>query len=99
LIIGARFIDQRCQVEHLAIAINEWDLMERTAFVGPIGEADDYIVDVYSVSLAPIAKEVIIADRPQIVHGRAVVKKSVAAIVRADRGPSHDVSVVVDEGP
>ncbi len=73
--------------------------MERAAFVGAIGAADDDIVDIYSVGLAPIAQEVIIPYRSEVVHGRAVMEKSVAAIVAADRRPPYDVSVVVDEGP
>jgi len=74
-------------------------LIERAAFVGTIGGSDNDVVDVYSVGLASIAQEVIISDRPEVVHGRAVVKKSVPAIVGADRRPAHNVSVVVDEGP
>jgi hypothetical protein len=74
-------------------------LIERAAFVGTISAADNDIVDVYSVGLTSIAQKVIITDRPEVVHRRAVMKKSVAAIVGADRRPPHDVSVVVDESP
>ena len=74
-------------------------MIKRAAFVGTIGAADDDIVDVYSVGLASIAEEVIIPDCPEVVHRRAVMKKSVAAIVLADGRPPHDMSIGVDEIP
>ena len=80
-IIGSRGVDQRLQVQHLAVPIDKRDRVGRSALVGTIGGADDDIVDVHSVGLAPIGKEVIIADCSEIVHGRAVMKKSVAAII------------------
>ena len=100
LIIISRSVDQSGQVDHLAIAIDERNSVKRPTFVRAIGSADDVVVNINSVGHAPIAKEVIISERPEIVHGRAVVKKSVVSIVKVvDRRFPHDVSVRVDGIP